>query len=209
MILAIYTHATEGMQDPARPPLKRPLLDPAVDTSQKRGFGRSVEALYFSSICRTFISGGTRIRTGDTMIFSHMQKPLGMRKTRMGKRICVHGVPLDTTQFCPYCCATVDTDVVNLRGAGRRTHTSAPSRIPQRRVYQGATTTRCVRAASSLSLSLLAEAFSESRSRFPHPTSRRNRKQRANELLRNTDLLIASLLARVLARTGASGNWLV
>jgi hypothetical protein len=38
-----------------------------------------------------FLSGGTRIRTGDTMIFSHMQKPLGMRKTRIGKRIYVHG----------------------------------------------------------------------------------------------------------------------
>jgi hypothetical protein len=43
------------------------------------------------------------------MIFSHMQKPLGMRETRMGKRISVHRVPLDTTWFCPYCCATVDT----------------------------------------------------------------------------------------------------
>jgi hypothetical protein len=43
------------------------------------------------------------------MIFSHMQKPLGMRKTRIGKRISVHGVPLDTSWFCPYCCATVDT----------------------------------------------------------------------------------------------------
>ncbi len=60
-------------------------------------------------ICRTFRSGGTRIRTGDTMIFSHMQKPLGMRQIRIGKRIYVHGVPLDTTWFCPYCCATVDT----------------------------------------------------------------------------------------------------
>ena len=43
------------------------------------------------------------------MIFSHIQKPLGMRKTRMGKRIYVQGVPLDTIWFCPYCCATVDT----------------------------------------------------------------------------------------------------
>ena len=37
-------------------------------------------------------SGGTRIRTGDTKIFSHMQKPLGMRKTRIAKRIYVQGV---------------------------------------------------------------------------------------------------------------------
>jgi transcription elongation factor Elf1 len=42
------------------------------------------------------------------MIFSHIQKPLGKRKTRVGKRIYVHRVPLDTTLFCPYCCATVD-----------------------------------------------------------------------------------------------------
>jgi hypothetical protein len=50
------------------------------------------------------------------MIFSHMQKPLGMRKTRIGKRICVHGVPLDTSWFCPYCCATVDTSSVTATG---------------------------------------------------------------------------------------------
>jgi hypothetical protein len=49
--------------------------------------------LYLSSFtCKStyYESGGTRIRTGDTMIFSHMQKPLGMRKTRVGKRIYVH-----------------------------------------------------------------------------------------------------------------------
>ena len=33
----------------------------------------------------TFLSGGTRIRTGDTMIFSHIPRPLGMRKSRIGK----------------------------------------------------------------------------------------------------------------------------
>ena len=32
-----------------------------------------------------------------------------MRETRTGKRISVHGVPLDTSWFRPYCCATVDT----------------------------------------------------------------------------------------------------
>src|SRR3712207_1930407 len=61
-----------------------------------------------------FYGGGTRIRTGDTMIFSHMQKPLDMRIHRIGKRICVHGVPLCTSWFCPYCCATVDTSSVTL-----------------------------------------------------------------------------------------------
>jgi hypothetical protein len=49
------------------------------------------------------------------MIFSHMQKPLGMRKTRVGMRIYVHGVPLDTSWFCPYCCATVDTSFITLQ----------------------------------------------------------------------------------------------
>ena len=66
------TLATEGMQDPATATLEEAFLDPAVDTPQKRGFGSSVESLYFSAICRTFRSGGTRIRTGDTMIFSHV-----------------------------------------------------------------------------------------------------------------------------------------
>jgi hypothetical protein len=32
-----------------------------------------------------------------------------MRICRIGKRIYVHIVPLDTSWFCPYCCATVDT----------------------------------------------------------------------------------------------------
>jgi hypothetical protein len=75
---------------------------------------------YFSGICRTFRSGGTRIRTGDTMIFSHMQKPLGMRICRIGKLICVQGVPLGTSWFCPYCCATVDMAFVTLSDPTRR-----------------------------------------------------------------------------------------
>jgi hypothetical protein len=53
MTLAIYTHATEGMQDAATAALEEDLPDPAVDTPQKRGFGSSVESLYFSAICRT------------------------------------------------------------------------------------------------------------------------------------------------------------
>ncbi len=35
-----------------------------------RGPDSAAEALSFFAICRTFLSGGTRIRTGDTMIFS-------------------------------------------------------------------------------------------------------------------------------------------
>ena len=99
----------KACKTPQQPRLKRPFLDPAVDTPLTKSSGDTAKALCFSTICRTFRSGGTRIRTGDTMIISHMQKPLGMRKTRVGKRICVHRVPLDTSWFCPYCCATVDT----------------------------------------------------------------------------------------------------
>ena len=59
------------------------------------------------------------------MIFSHMQKPLGMRIYRIDKRISVHEVPLDTSWFCPYCCATVDIGFANLRATGSRTRKSA------------------------------------------------------------------------------------
>jgi hypothetical protein len=103
MTLAIYAHAAEGMQESARAALEETFLDPAVDTPLTKGSGSTARVLYFLAICRTFLSGGIRIRTEDTMIFSHMQKPLGMRKTRTGKRISVPGVPLDTSWFCPYC----------------------------------------------------------------------------------------------------------
>src|SRR5215211_6181802 len=59
------------------------------------------------------------------MIFSHIQKPLGMRKTRVGKRIYVHRVPLGTSRICPYCCATFDTTFATSRGTGSRTRESA------------------------------------------------------------------------------------
>ena len=85
MTLAIHTRAKEGK---TLPPPQRPFLDPAVDTPLK-GVSQHCQDSFFSAICRTFRSGGTRIRTGDTMIFSHMQKPLGMRKTRVGKQVCV------------------------------------------------------------------------------------------------------------------------
>jgi hypothetical protein len=98
---------------------KRPFLDPAVDTPLTKDSGDTAKAPCFSAICRTFRSGGTRIRTGDTMIFSHIRRPLGMRETRMGKRIYVQGVPVGTSWFCPYCCATVDTSTVTLRSTGK------------------------------------------------------------------------------------------
>jgi hypothetical protein len=93
------------------------------------------------------------------MIFSHIQKPLGMRKTRVGKRICVQGVPLDTTLFYPYCCATVDMDFATLRGTGgssartsvrlaRLLVTPALRHPSERPMYRGATTKRRVRAAT-------------------------------------------------------------
>jgi hypothetical protein len=97
MTLAIYTAPQKACKTPPQPRLKRSFLKPAVDTPQNESTDSSVEALYFSAICRTFRSGGTRIRTGDTMIFSHVQEPLGMRKTRVGMRISVRRVPVGTT----------------------------------------------------------------------------------------------------------------
>jgi len=67
--------------------------------------------------------GWTRFDVGaseDTMIFSHFQRPIGMRQTRIGKRIYVHRVRLDTSWFCPYCCATVDTAYVTLQRHRRK-----------------------------------------------------------------------------------------
>jgi hypothetical protein len=87
------------------------------------GIDRPCERLtipIFSAICRTFRSGGTRIRTGDTMIFGHVRKPLDMRICRIGMRIYVHRVPVDTSWFCPYCCATVDTAFVSLQRHRKR-----------------------------------------------------------------------------------------
>jgi hypothetical protein len=79
------------MQDSATTALEEAaFFDPAVDTPLTKGPSGTAKGLSFSAICRTFLSGGTRIRTGDTMIFSHMQKPLGMRKSRVGMRIFVH-----------------------------------------------------------------------------------------------------------------------
>ena len=51
----------------------------------------------FSLFCRLLVSGGTRIRTGDTMIFSHIREALRYAETRIGRRIYVHRVPLDTS----------------------------------------------------------------------------------------------------------------
>jgi hypothetical protein len=45
--LATYTHATYGSNSPLQPCLKRPFVEPAVDTPLSKGFGSSVESLFF------------------------------------------------------------------------------------------------------------------------------------------------------------------
>ncbi len=50
-----------------------------------------------------FQSGGTRIRTGDTMIFGQMPRRLGMQATLIGKRISVHRISLDVVRCRSYC----------------------------------------------------------------------------------------------------------
>jgi hypothetical protein len=68
----------------------------AVDALLTKGPGSYTEALHFLATCRTFLSGGTRIRTGDTMIFSHIPRPLGMRQILISKRVSVHRVSSNT-----------------------------------------------------------------------------------------------------------------
>ncbi len=51
----------------------------AVDALLIKSPGNYTEALHFLAICRTFSSGGTRIRTGDTMIFRSVPKPAVIR----------------------------------------------------------------------------------------------------------------------------------
>jgi len=70
MTLVIYAYAIDGIK--ALPWLhwKRSFLDPAVDTPSIKGSGSNAKASCFPAFCRTFRSGGTRIRTGDAMIFS-------------------------------------------------------------------------------------------------------------------------------------------
>jgi|SRR5829696_7715381 hypothetical protein len=63
--------------------------------------------LFFLQFCRTFLSGGTRIRTGETMIFSHVPRPLGMQQNCLGKRITVYRVSLDIAWCRRYCCPTI------------------------------------------------------------------------------------------------------
>jgi hypothetical protein len=111
-------------------------------------------------------------------MFSQIQRPLSMRETRMGKPIYVHGVPSDTSWFCPYCCATVDTAFVALGDTGGGTNALLPclgdwllplSAIPQE-TYVSGLPQGDVWAASWPSLSLPAEALSELGSRPTHAT---------------------------------------
>jgi hypothetical protein len=58
--------------------------------------GGDDELFIFLAFCTAFRSGGTRIRTGDTMIFSHIPRPLGMPQILIGKRFSVHRVSSNT-----------------------------------------------------------------------------------------------------------------
>ena len=71
-MMTLVICATEGMQDGVRATQQEAILDPAVDTPPKRSLSSTAKSIHFLAICRTFLSGGTRIRTGDTMIFSHV-----------------------------------------------------------------------------------------------------------------------------------------
>jgi hypothetical protein len=52
MTLAIYTRATEGLQDSETTALEVTFLDPAVDTPLSNSSGSSAGPLTFSAICR-------------------------------------------------------------------------------------------------------------------------------------------------------------
>ena len=62
-------------------------------------------------------NGEARNRTGDTMIFSHVPRPLGILKSRIGKEISVHRVSLELAWCRPYCCPTVAKPTVRTLAA--------------------------------------------------------------------------------------------
>ena len=107
MTLSIYTHATDGMQDAATDALEDAFSERTVDALLTKSPGSASGAPLFPAICRTFLSGGTRIRTGETMIFSHVPRPLGMQQNCLGKRITVYRVSLDIAWCRRYCCPTI------------------------------------------------------------------------------------------------------
>ena len=50
----------------------QPLFGPTAALLLPSPSSSSPERFHVLAICRTLVSGGTRIRTGDTMIFSHV-----------------------------------------------------------------------------------------------------------------------------------------
>jgi hypothetical protein len=58
---------------------------------------------------------GNRYRYPVYPSLATIRRPIGMRIYGIPMRIYVQGVPLDTTWFCPYCCATVDTGFITLQ----------------------------------------------------------------------------------------------
>jgi hypothetical protein len=55
-----------------KPTFRAKPLESTVALLLPQGPGTDTGACVFLSFCSTFRSGGTRIRTGDTMIFSHV-----------------------------------------------------------------------------------------------------------------------------------------
>ena len=117
----------------------------------------------------------------------------------------VHRVSPGFVWWRPYCCTTVNTAFVTLRGTGRRARTFVrlahlsgyylpPLRYPSQ-AYRGATIVRRV-AASSPSPPLLAQC-SAHRSRSPHATLQRSRNKRPDGRTRTADLLITRELSEV------------
>ena len=61
------------------------------------------------------------------MIFSHIQRPLGMRIYRIGKRLPIHEVPSVVAWCRPYCCATIDTPMALLEHVSKLLRSELPS----------------------------------------------------------------------------------
>jgi len=93
----LHPRPTDGMQNAAAAALEEAFLDPAVDTPPKRSLSSTAKAIHFLAICRAFRSGGTRIRTGDTMIFSprtrvRVRPALSRYVAYLSRKPALHGV---------------------------------------------------------------------------------------------------------------------
>src|SRR5215211_773383 len=83
-----------------------------------RPLGRQGGSLHLRAASQLFARSAVTPPRGSFDLTSYASVVLGMRHILIGKRIYVHGVPLHTSWFCPYCCATVDTASVTVRGTG-------------------------------------------------------------------------------------------